>query len=78
MAKALSLKLKDTIFADVEAITHAQHIPRNTYINEALAYYNRIAYRKQIRATLLKESEAVYQTSNEILREFEKIEDREI
>ena len=34
MSKALSLKLKDDIFNDVEKITKEIHKPRNTYIND--------------------------------------------
>lgn len=75
MSKALSLKLKDEIFADVEIITQELHKPRNTYINEAIAYYNQLVRRKQIKAALLKESEAVYLTSREILNEFDELDE---
>lgn len=74
--KALSLKLKDDIFEEVEKITHCIHIPRNAYINQALDFYNRLNERKLLKKQLKKESKLVQKSSLEVLREFEQLEDQ--
>lgn len=75
MSKALSLKIKDDIFKEVEEITHQTNIPRNTYINRALSFYNKLNKRKLTKKQLRYESNLVQQNSLEVLEEFEKIED---
>lgn len=75
MSKALSLKLKEDVFNDVEKITHTIKMPRNTYINKALEFYNRYNQRKLLKTQLVKESELVRKNSISILDEFEQIED---
>jgi hypothetical protein len=75
MLKALSLKLREDVFAQVEEITRQAHIPRNTYINRALDFYNAYNRRKLLRSKLYKESRLVRNDSIRILREFEALED---
>lgn len=72
MAKALSLKLKDEIFEEVEEITHTLKVPRNTYINLALASYNKINHRKLLEIQLKAESMLVRTNSLKVLNEFDK------
>ena len=73
--KLLSLKLKEDIFEEVEKVIQQIHIPRNAYINEALAFYNKLNRRKLLRRRLKRESKAVQAASLEILREFESLGD---
>lgn len=73
--KALSLKLKEELFQEIEQIVHQIHTPRNAYINEALAFYNQIQRRRLLRNKLRVESKLVRSSSLDVLREFEKIED---
>lgn len=75
MSKALSLKLKDEIFSEVEQITRNINVQRNTYINMAVDFYNKLNRRKQLKNKLMLESKAVRENSLEVLREFEKFED---
>ena len=75
MSKALSLKIKDDIFKEVEEIIHQTNIPRNAYINQALSFYNKLSKRKLVKRKLEYESNLVQQNSLEVLEEFEKIED---
>jgi predicted DNA-binding protein len=75
MSKALSLKLTNEIFDEVETITKEIHKPRNTYINEALAFYNKLLRRKNLKKLLIKESKLISRNSMSILDEFESIED---
>lgn len=73
--KLLSLKLRDDIFSEVEKVVHSIHVPRNAYINQALAVYNQLNKRKILRERLQKESKAVHSVSLEVLHEFEKLND---
>ncbi len=75
MSKALSLKVKDDIFKEVEEIVHQTNIPRNAYINQALSFYNKFNKRKLLKRKLHYESHLVKNNSLEVLEEFEKIED---
>ena len=73
--KVLSLKLKEEIFEEVEAIVKKFHMPRNAYINEALLFYNKINRRHLLKKQMQKASALVKAGSLEVLREFENIED---
>ncbi len=55
--KAISLKLEQAIFEDVERIVGQKSISRNKYINEALDYYNKIQKRELIEKKLKAESD---------------------
>ena len=46
MSKALSLKVRDEIFQELERIIREAKVPRNTYINNAIDFYNKINRRK--------------------------------
>ena len=73
--KALSLKLRDDIFLEVEKVLHQTHMPRNTYINKAVSFYNQLNRRKLLRERLAGESAAVRAGSLEMLREFEALDE---
>jgi hypothetical protein len=75
MSKALSLKVKDDIFKEVEEIVLQTNIPRNAYINQALSFYNKLNKRKLLKKKLHYESHLVTNNSLEVLEEFEKLED---
>ena len=48
---------------------------RNTYFNEAVAFYNRYQKRQMLAKLLAEESKLVDEDSMEILKEFEALED---
>lgn len=73
--KVLSLKLKDEVFSEVERLIEKIHVSRNAYINQALAFYNKVNKRRLLRKQLEKESMAVQASSLEVLREMEKLDD---
>ena len=75
MSTALSLKMRDDLFAETEQLLSNIHQSRNAYINDAVAFYNRLNNRRSLRQQLVKESQAVYRTSAEVLDEFEQLED---
>ncbi|MFN0176171.1 MAG: hypothetical protein ACKVU0_16105 [Saprospiraceae bacterium] len=71
----LSLKLQDGIYVETEAILSRLKKSRNAYINEALAYYNAVIKRQLLAAELENEIKLAAESSQEILREMEQIED---
>lgn len=73
--KTLSLKLKEGTFDDAECIIDAIRISRNAYINQAVAFYNKLNRRNLLRRKLRAESSAVKESSLEVLQEFERFEE---
>ena len=71
-SKVLSLKLKEDIFVETEAVLKTIHKARNAYLNDAISFYNKLQKRKIIEGKLKQESQLVAQDSLEILSEFEK------
>jgi len=70
----LSLKLKDDVFKETEEIVGKMDTSRNAYINDAVAFYNKLMRRKLLKTLMVRESAAVYETSLDVLKEFEKLE----
>ena len=73
MSKSLSLKLNDTVFEETEQMLKKIKMPRNTYINKALDYYNEYNRRNLLKSELLRESKIVSQDSMTVLHEFEAL-----
>jgi metal-responsive CopG/Arc/MetJ family transcriptional regulator len=69
--KVISLNLDEIIFNETEKIVSILKKPRNRYINEAIAYYNKHQNRLMLEQQLLKESEMVQKDSMNVLRDFE-------
>ncbi len=72
--KTISLKVDDSIFGDTERILSKINISRNRYINEAIAYYNRVQKRQLLEKALKKDSDLVKEDSLTVLKEFERID----
>ncbi len=71
--KNLSLKLKEEIYRDTEKVVKKLKVPRNSYINKAVDFYNKVNTRNLTRKKLFEESMLVSGDSMEILQEFEKL-----
>ena len=71
--KNLSLKLKEEIYRDTEKVVKRLKIPRNSYINKAVDFYNKVNNKNLLRKKMLEESLLVSADSMEVLKEFEKI-----
>jgi len=50
--KTVSLKIDDAIFGETEKILSRLKKPRNRYINEAIAHYNRVQRKKLLEQKL--------------------------
>ncbi len=72
--KNVSLKIDDAIFGETEKILSSLKKPRNRYINEAIAYYNRLQKRKLLEKKLKNESIKVQKDSMSVLNDFEEID----
>jgi hypothetical protein len=75
MAVNLSLKLKDEVFKEAEKTVKKLDTSRNAYINDAVDFYNHMMRRKLLKEQIVRESAAVYNTSLEVLKEFENLDD---
>jgi len=72
--KTVSLKIDDSVYGETEKILSRIKIPRNRYINEAIAFYNRIKKRQIIEHKLKMESDLVKKESLNVFKDFEKID----
>lgn len=72
--KTVSLKIDEAIFEETEKILSKIKKPRNRYINEALAFYNKQQKRNMLEKRLKNESEMVQEESMNVLRDFESID----
>jgi hypothetical protein len=72
--KTISLKIDDAIFDDTENILDLIKKPRNRYINEAIAFYNKVNKKSLLAKKLKIESELVADNSLEVLKDFEDLE----
>ncbi|OGX06815.1 MAG: hypothetical protein A3G87_07065 [Omnitrophica bacterium RIFCSPLOWO2_12_FULL_50_11] len=75
MSKILSLKLRDDVYEETEVITEKLHVPRNGYINAAIAFYNKLKKRALLKKELARESQMVRDNSMEVLKAFDAFED---
>lgn len=72
--KTVSLKIEEAIFEETEKILSKIKKPRNRYINEAIAFYNKQQKRNMLEKRLKKESEMVQEESMNVLKDFESID----
>jgi len=71
--KTVSLKIDEYTFGETEKIIALMKKPRNRYINEAIAYYNKLQNRMILEQKLRKESALVKGDSLAVLKEFEEL-----
>ncbi len=72
--KKVSLKIDDSIFNETEEILAHNKKPRNRYINEAIAHYNKIQRKQILENKLRRESIMVISDSMKVLKDFENID----
>lgn len=69
--KAISLKIRDEIFEELERTVKEVHMSRNAYINKALEVFNKMNHRRKLGKQLRRESQLVAADSMEVLKEME-------
>ena len=72
--KTVLLKVDDSTYGETESILTRIRKPRNRYINEAVAFYNKYQKRQLIEMQLKEESNLVKEESMRVLNEFESLE----
>ena len=72
--KTLSLKLDESVFQETEQVITSIRKSRNRYINDALAFYNKVQKKRLISSKLEQESKLVKGESIKVLHEFESID----
>ena len=75
MAKALSLKLDEATYQELEKIRRRLKLPRNTYIRKAVSHYNALYARKLLEREYREASRRLGATHLEYLQETELLED---
>jgi predicted transcriptional regulator len=76
MMKSISVKIDEKIFKDTDEISSALKLPRNSYIHDALTFYNKYNKRQILKEKLKRESSLAKQVSMQILAIFEQLDDR--
>jgi len=71
---SISLKIDDQILSDADGLWAAVQKSRNSYFNEAIAYFNSIKRKELPAKQLAKESQLVSASSKEVLDDMEKLE----
>ena len=75
MAKALSLKLDEPAYQEIEKIRKRLKLPRNTYIRKAISHYNALYTRKQLEREYRNASRRLGAAHLEYLQETELLDD---
>jgi hypothetical protein len=75
VAKALSLKLDEPTYRELEKIRKKLRLPRNSYIRKALGHYNALYARKLLEREYRNASRRLGAAHLEYLRESELLED---
>jgi predicted transcriptional regulator len=73
MPRSLSLHLDDDILRDVDAAAHELHLPRETFLQQAVRNYVRQIGNRRLRSRLRRESALTAAESMKVLKEFEEI-----
>lgn len=71
--KNLSLKMNDITFEETEKILSKVNKNRNSYINEAVKFYNLLQKRHILSKQIKNESKLVRDESMKVLEEFERM-----
>ena len=72
--KAISLKIQEDVFEELEKTVKEIHMSRNAYINKAVDFYNKINRKRKNRRLLKEASLKVRDQSLAFLREIEGID----
>lgn len=75
MSQLLSLKMDEVIFKETEDLLKKIHLPRNAYINRAVAFYNRCQKRLILKRKLNRDVALLKDDTREFLKSFELLED---
>jgi metal-responsive CopG/Arc/MetJ family transcriptional regulator len=75
MSKLISVKIDEKVLEETDEMVKKLNISRNKFVNEAIAEYTRIKKRAELEAQIRNASWLVRETSMEVLKEFEALDD---
>lgn len=75
MSKLISVKIDEKVLEETDAMVQKLGISRNKFVNEAIAEYTRVKKRTELEEQIRKASLIVRESSMEILKEFEALDD---
>ena len=75
MSKLISVKMDENILKETDAMVKKLGMSRNKFVNEAVAEYTNTKKRAELEEQIKKASFLVRESSMEVLREFEALED---
>lgn len=75
MSKALSLKLDEQIFVAAERVLRKLRMPRNAYINQAVAFYTQYQTRRLLKRALRSEARALRGDTSQFIQRYELLDD---
>lgn len=75
MSKLISVKLDEKLLADADHMVSKMGISRNKYINDAVLAYTKAKKRAEMDEQIKKEIPLIWESSMEVLAEFEALED---
>lgn len=73
MSQSLSLHLEDEVLREVDEAALELHLPRETFLQQAIRNYVRQIGHRRLRSRLRKESALTAVESMRVLKEFEDI-----
>ncbi len=75
MSKALSLKLEDSVFEEAESLLKRIKVPRNAFINQAVAFYTKLQKKMLMQKKLKKDVLRLQKETSDFIKNFELLED---
>jgi|GEM_PF-4431695 predicted transcriptional regulator len=73
MSKSLSLSIEDEVLREVDKAAHELHLPRETFLQQAIRSYVQQMGHRKLRSQLRRESALTAAESMRVLKEFEAI-----
>lgn len=71
--KKVSFKMEDKVFGEMEEILSILKKPRDNYLNEAIAFYNKVQKREILEQKLRLDADLLKDNSLAALKDFEDI-----
>ncbi|MFZ1705933.1 MAG: hypothetical protein WAT79_16425 [Saprospiraceae bacterium] len=75
MSKLISVKMDENLLKETDAMVKKLGMSRNKYVNEAVVEYTKAKKKADLEEQIKKEIEVIRESSMEVLREFEALED---
>jgi len=75
MSKLIAVKIDEKVLAETDEMVKNLNISRNKFVNEAIVEYTKMQKRAELEEQIRKEIGLIRESSLEVLKEFEALED---